>query len=63
MLINPEDRLILSGRGLSDELDAIIAEEDFQERAGILEFDAKLPRAEAERKAREEMFKRATKTP
>ena len=31
----------------------IAREDDYQERAAILEFDAKFPRAEAERRARQ----------
>ena len=54
----PEDRLILCGRGLADEIDALIAEENYQERAAILEYEAGFSREEAERRAREEMRKR-----
>ena len=60
MPINPEDRLILSGRGLSEELDKIIAEEEYQERAAIKEFLGNMPREQAEREAREEMRKRVS---
>jgi len=61
MKVAYEDRLIYCGRDLMNELDKIIAEETYQERASILEYEAGFTREEAERRAREEMLERATK--
>ena len=58
MTMKPEDRLILCGRGLSDELDAILREE-WEERAAIKEFLGNMPRQQAELEATQEMLKRA----